>query len=56
VVAEQHPAWGAALAEEQGVSPLAVKLIRLHQENSIEELTENEKELLAALHRVDDQN
>lgn len=32
VVAEQHPAWGAKLAEQAGSLPLVVDLIRWHQE------------------------
>jgi hypothetical protein len=32
VVAQQHPAWGAQMAEEAGASPLAVALIRRHQD------------------------
>jgi len=32
VVAEQHPAWGADLASQHGVSDLAVSLIARHQE------------------------
>ena len=32
VVAEQHPYWGAQMAAECGVSPLAVNLIWRHQE------------------------
>jgi HD domain len=31
VVAMQHPAWGADLAARNGASPLAVELIRQHQ-------------------------
>ncbi len=31
VIAEQHPEWGASLAQEAGVSPQAVALIRYHQ-------------------------
>jgi hypothetical protein len=31
VVAMQHPAWGADLAARHGASPLAVELIRQHQ-------------------------
>lgn len=31
-VAEQHPAWGASLAQEAGCSALTVSLIRRHQE------------------------
>lgn len=34
VVAQQHPEWGARLAEEAGASPRAVALIRRHQEPS----------------------
>lgn len=32
VVAEQHPAWGAQMAEQAGASPKTVELIRRHQE------------------------
>ena len=32
VVAEQHPAWGAELAAQADASPLAVALIRRHQD------------------------
>jgi len=32
VVARQHPAWGAQMAEEAGASPLAAALIRRHQD------------------------
>jgi len=35
VVAEQHPAWGAELAEQAGASPLAVRLIRQHQDRPV---------------------
>jgi hypothetical protein len=31
VVALQHPAWGADMAASHGATPLAVELIRLHQ-------------------------
>ena len=31
VIAEQHPEWGAQMATEVGTSPLAVELIRFHQ-------------------------
>lgn len=31
VVARQHPQWGADMAARQGTSPLAVELIRQHQ-------------------------
>jgi hypothetical protein len=32
VVAAQHPAWGAELAEKAGASPITVDLIRRHHE------------------------
>ena len=32
IVAEQHAAWGAKMVEQTGASPLAVELIRRHQE------------------------
>jgi len=32
VVAENHPEWGAQMAEGAGASPLAVMLIRYHQD------------------------
>jgi len=32
VVAAQHPAWGAELAQKAGASPLVVLLIRRHQQ------------------------
>lgn len=34
VIAAQHPAWGARLAETAGASPRAVALIRAHQETA----------------------
>jgi hypothetical protein len=35
VVAQQHPAWGAEMAAQAGASPLAVKLIKQHQDFSL---------------------
>jgi hypothetical protein len=32
VVAQQHPAWGAEMAAQAGASPLAVNIIRQHQD------------------------
>lgn len=32
VVAAQHPAWGAEMAAQAGASPLAVALVRRHQD------------------------
>lgn len=57
VVAAQHPRWGAEMADEAGVSPLAVNLIRRHQEKltppARRELT-HEETLLLILQSVDD--
>jgi hypothetical protein len=57
VVAAQHPRWGAEMANEAGVSPLAVELIRRHQEKlpspARREIT-HEETLLLILQSVDD--
>ena len=56
VVAEQHPAWGAALAAEAGCSAPTVALIRLHQE-LVSTATDAEiGRLLSKLQAVDDHN
>ena len=34
VVAQQHPAWGAEMAAQAGASPLAVNIIKRHQDFS----------------------
>ncbi|MFU8771076.1 MAG: hypothetical protein ACNA8H_01515 [Anaerolineales bacterium] len=31
IISEQHPGWGARMAAEAGMSPLAIDLIRYHQ-------------------------
>ena len=49
VVAVQHPAWGADLAEAAGGSPVAVALIRHHQRKV-------ELEWLSALQAADNSN
>jgi hypothetical protein len=56
VVAEQHPAWGAALAAEAGASPRTVVLIRLHQDPPSTEADPEVKRLLGKLQAVDDHN
>ena len=33
VIATQHPAWGAEMAAQAGASPLAVMLVRRHQDD-----------------------
>jgi hypothetical protein len=54
VVAEQHPAWGAALAAEAGASPRTVTLIRLHQDPPSPTVDAEVKRLLIKLQAVDD--
>lgn len=54
IVAVQHPAWGAALAEDAGASPLAVALIRRHQDFSTPSGDALETRLLRALQRADE--
>ncbi len=55
VIAEQHPAWGAELAEEAGASDLMAALIRRHQDKvSIPQTLEDR--LLCALQAVDDES
>lgn len=51
-VAAQHPAWGANLALEAGVSPQAANLIRQHQ-NPLATENQVENRLLAALQKAD---
>jgi acyl-coenzyme A synthetase/AMP-(fatty) acid ligase len=52
VVAVQHPAWGAGMAEAAGGSPVAVALIRCHQSKS----NELELEWLPVLQAADNSN
>jgi hypothetical protein len=60
VVAAQHPKWGAEMAAAAGTAPLAVDLIRRHQEKQVSpielETTSREEILLQALRSVDDLN
>ena len=53
IIAEQHPAWGAALAAEAGASPLAVNLIRRHQNPLPSPPVSLEDRLLQILQSVD---
>jgi hypothetical protein len=57
VVAYEHPQWGAELAQEAGTGPLAVYLIREHQ-NDIPPQASNtsENHLLSTLQVADNQN
>jgi len=59
VVAENHPDWGAAYAAAAGASPLAVALIRRHQEKAPENPGSNDSRedlLLGILQTVDDRS
>lgn len=52
-----HPATGAQLAADAGCLPLAVTLIRRHQDSlSADQQNSREDELLLALQRADDDN
>lgn len=53
VVAANHPAWGAELAADVGVSPMAQMMIRCHQETALDGLGKKERSTLAALQAVD---
>lgn len=55
VVAERHAAWGAEMLTEAGATPLAVALVRQHQEHVEHPQTEEER-LLAALQVADGEN
>jgi hypothetical protein len=55
-VSVQHPAWGADMVAKAGGSPLAVELIRRHQDH-LDGVPQTEVErLLLALQAVDDLN
>ena len=56
VAARQHADWGAELAEQAGASPLAVALIRRHQQKVVLTDSNLEDGLLSKLQAVDDQN
>jgi exopolyphosphatase/pppGpp-phosphohydrolase len=53
VIAEQHPRWGAEMAAAAGASPLAVSLIRRHQEASRQSVQSLEDRLLCRLQAAD---
>ena len=60
VVAVQHPRWGAQMAAAAGTSPLAVTLIRRHQETLVspveQETALRQEILLQILQSVDDRS
>lgn len=53
IIAEQHPRWGAELAANAGVSPLAVSLILHHQQKIIAPPATLEERFLYQLQSVD---
>ncbi len=53
VVAANHPAWGAEMAAEVGVSPLTLTMIQRHQDITLEGVGEKERSLFVALQAVD---
>ena len=53
VVASQHPQWGAEMAARQGASPLAVELIRQHQNYLPVDLVYSTETLLKMLQAAD---
>lgn len=53
VVAQQHPAWGAQMAEEVGASPMAAALIRRHQDGPPNPGGDLEDRLLQLLQAAD---
>jgi predicted hydrolase (HD superfamily) len=54
VVAEQHAAWGAQMAEQAGAPELVVRLIAHHQDHSPANLSAQERVFLDALQTVDE--
>lgn len=56
VVKAQHPAWGAEMAAQAGSSPLAVSLIRSHQDALAETAVNETDHLLRWLQWADNQN
>ena len=53
VIAKMHPGGGAAMAEEAGATPLAVELIREHQNHTVGESNTNPNQLLRRLQAAD---
>jgi hypothetical protein len=56
IVAAHHPDWGADLAMRAEASPLAVELIRRHQQPIPNNLDTDRDRLLAVLQAADDNN
>ena len=56
VISEQHPEWSAQMAEEVGTSPLAIELIRQHQNHNALNTVSIEGRLLERLQLADRNN
>jgi hypothetical protein len=56
ITAEQHAEWGAKLAHQAGVSPLAERLIRQHHRSPLQDGLEMENRLLYALWVADNES
>lgn len=56
VIAEQHPEWGAEMADSAGASPAVVNLIRLHQVSLKQPPLTAQERQLQMLQQVDDLN
>ena len=57
VLENEHPGWGAELAQKAGASPLAVTLIRDHQNELISnDVGALERNILITLQKADNQN
>ena len=56
VVKARHPQWGAQMAAAAGTDPLAVRLIRRHQDPLPPVPQNDEERLLFLLQQADDQN
>lgn len=54
IVAQEHPRWGARIAREAGVTPLAEALIRRHQDPLPDPPGSLEERLLRELQSADD--
>jgi hypothetical protein len=56
VIRQQHASWSAEMASAAGSTPLAVALMRHHQDRQLDDLDGELARLLRLLQRADDQN
>jgi hypothetical protein len=54
IASEQHPDWGADLAQQAGAAPLATAIIRRHQEHINPDSNSLEDILIKKLQSTDD--